>query len=520
MASDRVSVPAVPAAERPRADVAASAAALPQSAAVANPRVGAEALTFEDVLLVPARSDVLPKDADVSTRLGSVALPMPILSAAMDTVTDSRLAIAMARLGGLGTIHRNFPIPQQAAEVDKVKRSESGMIHDPITLGPDHLVRDAFDLMRRYAISGIPITDDGKLVGILTNRDLRFCKDLSVPISRVMTQQPLITAPEGTSLDQAQEMLHENRIEKLLIVDDAGHLRGMITVKDIMKSREFPHACKDSRGRLRVLAAVGVGEDEGLARARALVEAGVDGLCVDTSHGHTRSVMETTEQLRREFPDVLLVVGNVATREGTRDLIAAGADVIKVGIGPGSICTTRIVTGAGVPQFSAILACCEEAEKSGIAVVADGGIKYSGDITKALAAGAAAVMIGSLFAGTEEAPGEKVLFEGRSFKVYRGMGSIGAMERGARDRYYQRDVSLAKLVPEGIEGRVPYKGELAESIHQLVGGLRAGMGICGAGDLDTLRRTARFIRVTPGGLRESHPHDVAIAKDAPNYPMV
>ncbi|HUU46704.1 MAG TPA: IMP dehydrogenase [Acidobacteriota bacterium] len=481
-------------------------------------RFDREALTFEDVLLVPAKSDVLPKDVDVSTRLGGILLPIPILSAAMDTVTDSKLAIALARLGGLGTIHRNMPIDRQAAEVDRVKRSESGMIHDPITLGPDHPVHDAVEMMRRYSISGIPITENGRLVGILTNRDLRFCKDLSVSVRQVMTKQPLITAPEGTTLDTAQELLHENRIEKLLIVDEAGNLRGMITVKDIMKSRQYPRACKDNRGRLRVLAAVGVGAEEGLARGRALVEAGVDGLCVDTSHGHTRSVMETTERLKGEFPDVLIMAGNVVTQDGTRDLIAAGADVIKVGIGPGSICTTRVVTGAGYPQLSAILNCCEAAAKTGTAIVADGGIRYSGDISKALAAGANAVMIGSLFAGTEEAPGEKVLFEGRSFKVYRGMGSLGAMADGARDRYYQADEELSKLVPEGIEGRVAYKGELAESIHQLIGGLRAGMGMCGTPDLTTFSRQARFTRVTSSGLVESHPHDVAIAKEAPNYP--
>jgi len=475
-------------------------------------------LTFDDVLLVPAKSDVLPRDVDVTTRLGWLPLPIPIVSAAMDTVTEAKLAIAMARHGGLGTIHRNMTIDRQAAEVEKVKRSESGMIHDPITLGPDRPIRDALDVMRRYSISGIPITVNQKLVGILTNRDLRFCRDISVPIGSLMTKAPLITVREGASLESAQEILHENRIEKLLIVDDEGNLRGMITVKDILKSRQYPNACKDDRGRLRVLAAVGVGPQEGTARARALVDAGVDGLCVDTSHGHTRSVLAVTEQFKKSFPGVLLIVGNVATRAGARDLIAAGADVIKVGIGPGSICTTRVITGAGVPQLTAILECSDEADRTGTAVVADGGIKYSGDITKALAAGAAAAMIGSLFAGTEEAPGEKVLLEGRSFKVYRGMGSIGAMTEGARDRYYQDEEELTKLVPEGIEGRVPYKGELSDSIHQLIGGLRAGMGICGAQDIATLRRTARFVRVTAAGQRESHPHDVAITKEAPNYP--
>lgn len=481
-------------------------------------RIGGEALAFDDVLLVPARSDVLPNEVDVSTRLASLVLPIPLLSAAMDTVTEARLAISLARQGGMGIIHRNFPIDRQAAEVDKVKRSESGMISDPITLGPDRPLRDAVDLMRRFAISGIPITEGKKLVGILTNRDLRFRKDLSVSIGAVMTGQPLITVPEGTNLDSAQEILHQNRIEKLLIVDDGGNLRGMITVKDIMKSREFPHACKDARGRLRVGAAVGVGSQEGIARARALVDAGADCICVDTSHGHTRSVIETTERLKQQFPGVFLLVGNVATREGAHDLIAAGADAIKVGIGPGSICTTRVITGAGVPQLTAVLDCAEEAARTNTSVVADGGVKFSGDITKALAAGADAVMIGSLFAGTEEAPGEKILLEGRAYKVYRGMGSLGAMKEGARDRYYQADQDMAKLVPEGIEGRVPYKGELPDSVHQLVGGLRAGMGICGTKNLTELKTKSRFVRITSAGWRESHAHDVAITQEAPNYP--
>jgi IMP dehydrogenase len=481
-------------------------------------RIRGEALTFDDVLLVPARSNVLPKDVDVSTRLGDLKLVIPLLSAAMDTVTESRLAIAMARQGGLGIIHRNQPIDRQAAEVDRVKRSESGMIHDPITLGPDRPIRDAVELMRRFSISGIPVTEGRKLVGILTNRDLRFHKDLSVSVGAVMTRQPLITVPKGTDLSSAQEILHENRIEKLLIVDGDGNLCGMITVKDIMKSRQFPFACKDERGRLRVGAAVGVGPNEGLARAKALVDAGVDCLCIDTSHGHTQSVIDTAEQVKSHHPDVHLMAGNVATREGARDLIAAGADTIKVGIGPGSICTTRVITGAGIPQLTAILECAEEASKAGVTVVADGGIKYSGDLTKALAAGADAVMIGSLFAGTDEAPGEKVLLEGRSFKVYRGMGSLDAMALGASDRYYQSDEEIAKLVPEGIEGRVAYKGELADSVHQLIGGLRAGMGICGTPDLTTLKTKSTFVRVTSAGWRESHPHDVTITKEAPNYP--
>ena len=481
-------------------------------------RILGEALTFDDVLLVPAKSEVMPRETDISTRLGSLVLPIPIVSSAMDTVTESRLAIALARQGGVGTIHRNMSITDQAAEVEKVKRSESGMINNPITLTPDRPLRDALEVMRRFSISGIPVTESGRLVGIITNRDMRFQQDLSVAIGDVMTKAPLITVREGTDLNLAQEILHKNRIEKLLIVDDAGNLRGMITVKDIIKKGQYPDACKDERGRLRVLGAVGVGAHEGLARAQALVEAGVDGICIDTSHGHTKSVMETAQKVKSQYPNVLLIVGNVATRDGAHDLISSGADVIKVGIGPGSICTTRIVTGSGVPQLTAIMDCCEEAAKTGTAVIADGGIKYSGDITKALAAGAAAVMIGSLFAGTEEAPGEKVLLEGRSFKVYRGMGSIGAMTQGARDRYYQADEELSKLVPEGIEGRVAYKGELSETIHQLIGGLRAGMGICGAPDVPTLQRTSRFVRVTSAGLRESHPHDVAITKEAPNYP--
>jgi IMP dehydrogenase len=480
-------------------------------------RIRGQALTYDDVLLVPARSDVLPKEVDVSTSLGKLRLEIPILSAAMDTVTESRFAIALARQGGLGIIHRNMSIDEQAEHVDRVKRSESGMIHDPITLGPDRPIRDAVDLMRRFSISGIPITEDGKLVGILTNRDLRFHKDLSVSVSEVMTRQPLITVPQGTDLSQAQELLHENRIEKLLIVDDDNNLRGMITVKDIMKSRQFPGACKDERGRLRVGGAVGVGP-EGLTRAKGLVDAGVDCLCIDTSHGHTKTVMQTAEQIKGRFPDVHLIVGNVATRDGAHDLIAAGADTIKVGIGPGSICTTRVVTGAGVPQLTAVFDCAEEAAKTNTCVVADGGIKYSGDVAKALAAGAHAVMIGSLFAGTEESPGQKVLLEGRSFKVYRGMGSVDAMSLGARDRYYQEDEELAKLVPEGIEGRVAYKGELADSVHQIIGGVRAGMGICGARDLETLRQKATFVRITAAGIRESHPHDVTITKEAPNYP--
>lgn len=475
------------------------------------------ALTFDDVLLVPRRSAVLPKDVDVRSRLVErLPLSIPIVSAAMDTVTKAELAIALARQGGMGIIHRNMSVEQQAVEVDKVKRSESGMIVDPITLPPDHPIADAVEIMERFSISGIPITEGSKLVGILTNRDLRFQRDLTVKVGEIMTREPLITVPEGTTLDQAQDILHKNRIEKLLIVDDEGNLRGMITVKDIMKSRIYPNACKDERGRLRVGAAVGVGK-EIKNRVRRLVDAGIDCLCVDASHGHTESVLATVEMVKEEFPEVVLMAGNVATAEGTRDLIRAGADVVKVGLGPGSICTTRVITGAGVPQVSAILACAEEADKRGATVVADGGIRFSGDITKALAAGAASVMIGSLFAGTTESPGETILYEGRSFKVYRGMGSVSAMKTGSSDRYYQEDNEISKLVPEGVEGRVPFKGELADVVYQLVGGVRAGMGICGARNITELQEKTSFVRVSAAGMRESHPHDVAITKEAPNY---
>jgi len=480
-------------------------------------KIGERALTFDDVLLVPRRSGILPKDVDVRSNLvENLPLNIPLVSAAMDTVTEAKLAIALARQGGMGFVHRNMSPQLQAIKVDKVKRSESGMIIDPITLSPDRPIAEALEVMHRFSISGIPITKGSKLVGILTNRDLRFQRDLTVKIGEVMTKENLITVPEGTTLDQAQDILHKNRIEKLLIVDDDNHLRGMITVKDIMKSRIYPHACKDERGRLRVGAAVGVGK-ETEDRARMLVDAGVDCLCVDASHGHTESVLATVEMARKKFPDVTLMAGNVATADGTRDLISAGADVVKVGLGPGSICTTRVITGAGVPQISAILACAEEADKHGVNVVADGGIRFSGDITKALAAGAAAVMIGSLFAGMTESPGETLLYEGRSYKVYRGMGSVSAMKAGSSDRYYQEDNEISKLVPEGIEGRVPFKGELADVVYQLIGGVRAGMGICGARNIAELREKGRFVRVSAAGVRESHPHDVAITKEAPNY---
>jgi IMP dehydrogenase len=475
-------------------------------------------LAFDDVLLVPRKSDVLPRDVDVSTYLTKeIKLNIPILSAAMDTVTESRLAIALAREGGMGVIHKNLTVKEQAAEVDKVKRSESGMIVDPVTLPPDKMIGEALEVMKRFSISGIPITQKGKLVGILTNRDLRFEKDLTKKISRVMTQEKLIAVPEGTTLEQAKEILHKNRIEKLLIVDKKRNLKGMITVKDIMKNLQFPNSSKDSRGRLRVGAAVGVAQDI-LTRASALVSAGVDLLVIDSSHGHSRGVMEAVAKIKQKFPQVPLMAGNVATREGTEDLIRAGADCIKVGVGPGSICTTRVVIGAGVPQFTAIVDCSDAASKYNVPVIADGGVRYSGDVSKALAAGAAAVMIGSIFAGTEESPGETILFEGRTFKMYRGMGSIEAMRKGGKDRYFQEHLTEAKkLVPEGIEGRVPYKGNLSDSVYQLVGGLRAGMGICGAKNIKELSQKAEFVVITYAGLRESHPHDVIITKEAPNY---
>ena len=476
------------------------------------------ALTFDDVLLVPAKSEVLPRETDVSTRItGEVRLNIPILSAAMDTVTESKLAIALAREGGLGVIHKNMTVKRQASEVDKVKRSESGMIVDPITLSPDKLIGDALELMRTFSISGIPITQKGKLVGILTNRDLRFEKDLNRKIGQVMTKRNLITVPEGTTLEQAKEILHKNRIEKLLIVDKKKNLKGLITVKDIMKNLQFPNACKDQRGRLRVGAAVGIARDM-MDRTKALVEEEVDVVVIDSSHGHSQGVIKGVEKIKSKFPAVPLIAGNVATKEGTKDLILAGADCVKVGVGPGSICTTRVITGAGMPQITAILECAEMAEKHNVPVIADGGIKYSGDITKALAAGADAVMIGSLFAGTEESPGETVLLEGRSYKVYRGMGSLEAMKAGSRDRYFQEErTDTKKLVPEGIEGRVPYKGSLSDSVYQLIGGLRSGMGICGAKSIVELKRKGQFIQVTQAGLRESHPHNVTITKEAPNY---
>ncbi|MGO9612892.1 MAG: IMP dehydrogenase [Dissulfurispiraceae bacterium] len=473
-------------------------------------------LTFDDVLLLPARSDVLPKDVDVATKLTrNIKLTIPIISAAMDTVTESGLAIAIAREGGLGIIHRAMPPQRQALEIDKVKKSESGMIVDPITISPDSPISEALGLMSRYRISGVPVTLKGKLVGILTNRDMRFETNFKKKVSDIMTREKLITAPIGTNLDKAKKILHEYKIEKLPIVDDDFNLKGLITIKDIEKRKRYPLACKDRLGRLRVGAAIGVGE-EALYRAELLVKVGVDLLAIDTAHGHSKAVIDILRELKRRF-DVDVIAGNVATPEGTDDLIKAGADAVKIGIGPGSICTTRIVAGAGVPQLTAIKNCYQIASKSDIPLIADGGIKYSGDITKALAAGAHCVMIGSLFAGTDESPGETILYQGRSYKTYRGMGSLGAMQQGSKDRYGQEGVEREKLVPEGVEGRVPYKGPVSQSIHQLVGGICSGMGYCGCRNLEELRIKAQFIQITNAGLRESHVHDVIITKEAPNY---
>ncbi len=476
-----------------------------------------EGLTFDDVLLIPAESQVLPSDVDVTTQLTrSIRINIPITSAAMDTVTEHRLAIALAREGGVGFIHKNMSIEAQAEMVRKVKRSESGMITDPITMGPDKTVGDALDLMAEYRISGIPITTpDGDLIGIVTNRDLRFETDRSRPIRDLMTTRNLITVPEGTTLEQAKEILHAHRIEKLLVVDRRGKLSGMITVKDIMKQIEYPNACKDAQGRLRVGAAIGASGDY-LERADALVRVGVDVLAIDTAHGHAKGVLDAVVRLRERYPDVQLVAGNVSTGAATAALCERGVDAVKVGQGPGSICTTRVVTGAGMPQITAITECARVAARFGVPIIADGGIRYSGDIAKAIAAGAHSVMIGSLLAGTEESPGETILYEGRSYKSYRGMGSIGAMQQGSGDRYFQGGTGR-KLVAEGIEGRVPYKGPLSDTIFQLVGGLRSGMGYVGAKDIESMRRDARFIRISMAGLIESHPHDVTITKEAPNY---
>ena len=477
-----------------------------------------EGLTFDDVLMVPRRSDILPKEVDVSVQLSKkVKLSIPLISAAMDTVTEARMGIAMAREGGVGVIHKNMSMDKQASQVDNVKRSEHGVITDPFYLSPNHLIADAKALMSRYHISGVPITDENNiLVGILTNRDLRFEEDDSRSIHEVMTTKNLITAPEGTTLEEAKKLLGTYRIEKLPIVDKDFHLRGLITVKDIEKTIKYPNSAKDLNGRLLCAAAVGVSQDM-IDRVRSLVAAKVDIISIDTAHGHSSTVLNAVERIRAAFPDITIFAGNVATAAATKDLINAGADVIKVGIGPGSICTTRVVSGIGVPQITAIADCAEEAEKYGIRVIADGGIKYSGDIAKAIGAGASAVMLGSLLAGTEESPGQSEIYQGRSFKVYRGMGSMGAMDQsyGSSDRYFQEDAK--KLVPEGVEGRVPFKGSLSETVFQLIGGLRSAMGYCGTTGIEDLRQNAEFIRITSAGLIESHPHDIFITKESPNY---
>lgn len=474
-------------------------------------------LTFDDVVLVPRHSNIIPSEVDPSTQLTrNIRINIPILSAAMDTVTEGRLAIAIAREGGIGIIHRALSPDMQASEVDKVKKSESGMILSPITISPDHTIRDAHHLMATYRISGIPVTKNGKLVGILTNRDLRFENRLDLKVSQVMTKNNLVTAPEGTGLEQAQAILHEHRIEKLPVVNDLFELKGLITIKDIQKKIKYPFACKDEHGRLRVGAAVGVGPDVE-ERLERLTKAGIDLIVVDTAHGHSQSVLDKVKDIKSRYPDLEIMAGNVATSSATLDLIKAGADAIKVGVGPGSICTTRIVSGAGVPQLTAVADCAAIAKEHQIPLIADGGIKYSGDLTKAIAAGASCVMIGSLFAGTEESPGETVLYQGRTYKEYRGMGSLGAMERGGKDRYFQEGRESSKLVPEGIEARVPYKGNLAVMVYQLVGGLKAGMGYCGCRTIEELQQNAQFIQLTSAGLREAHVHDVVITKEAPNY---
>ncbi|MDA1642361.1 IMP dehydrogenase [Bacillus cereus group sp. TH177-1LC] len=479
-----------------------------------------EGLTFDDVLLVPAKSDVLPREVSVKTVLSeSLQLNIPLISAGMDTVTEADMAIAMARQGGLGIIHKNMSIEQQAEQVDKVKRSESGVISDPFFLTPEHQVYDAEHLMGKYRISGVPVVnnlDERKLVGIITNRDMRFIQDYSIKISDVMTKEQLITAPVGTTLDEAEKILQKYKIEKLPLVDNNGVLQGLITIKDIEKVIEFPNSAKDKQGRLLVGAAVGVTADA-MTRIDALVKASVDAIVLDTAHGHSQGVIDKVKEVRAKYPSLNIIAGNVATAEATKALIEAGANVVKVGIGPGSICTTRVVAGVGVPQLTAVYDCATEARKHGIPVIADGGIKYSGDMVKALAAGAHVVMLGSMFAGVAESPGETEIYQGRQFKVYRGMGSVGAMEKGSKDRYFQE--GNKKLVPEGIEGRVPYKGPLADTVHQLVGGLRAGMGYCGAQDLEFLRENAQFVRMSGSGLLESHPHHVQITKEAPNYSL-
>jgi len=476
-----------------------------------------EGLTFDDVLLVPAASAIVPREADISTRLSrGIRLNIPLISAAMDTVTEARMAIAIAQEGGIGFVHRNMPIAAQALEVEKVKKSESGMISDPVTVSPEQRIEDALAVMQRYHISGLPVTQDGKLVGILTHRDLRFERRLDRKVGDVMTKDNLVTAKPGVSLEQAKEILHANRIEKLLVVDDAYRLRGLITVKDIQKTIEYPLACKDDLGRLRCGAAVGVGPDRE-ERVEALLRAGVDVVAVDTAHGHSQNVLDAVRDIRANHRDLQIVAGNVGTEEGARALVKAGADGIKVGMGVGSICTTRIISGVGVPQLTAVLGAVKGVAGSDVPIIADGGVRWSGDISKAIAAGAHAIMIGSLFAGTEESPGETILYQGRTYKLYRGMGSIEAMKEGSRDRYFQGDEPDVKLVPEGIEGRVAYKGSLSFNIHQLVGGLKAGMGYCGCRTLEELQTQTRFMRISAAGMRESHVHDVVVTKEAPNY---
>ena len=477
------------------------------------------ALTFDDLLLVPAESTILPKDVDTRTSLtNNIIMNIPIVSAAMDTVTESQTAICMAREGGIGFIHRNMSIERQTLEVDKVKKSESGMIVDPITIEPEQKVKDALELMSRYKISGVPVVKGRRLVGILTNRDLRFETNLEQRVSNVMTKDKLVTVSQNISLEDSKKLLHKHRIEKLLVVDEDFNLKGLITIKDIEKIQKYPNACKDQLGRLRVGGAVGITDRE--ARVQALLNAGCDVICIDTSHGHSRGVLDAVRDTKKNFPACEIIAGNVATFEGAEALIKSGVDAVKIGVGPGSICTTRIVAGIGVPQMTAIMECAKASAKYGIPIIADGGIKYSGDITKALGAGAHCVMIGGLFAGTEESPGETVLFQGRSYKVYRGMGSLEAMKEGSRDRYMQDDIeSSLKLVPEGIEGRVPFRGSLSNSIYQIMGGVKAGMGYVGCGSIEEIRKKARFVRITPSGLRESHVHDVIITKEAPNYRM-
>ncbi len=482
-----------------------------------NDKFGPEALTFDDVLLVPARSEVLPRDVDVSTRLTkTIKLNTPLLSSAMDTVTEARMAIAMAREGGVGIIHKSMSIERQAEEVDKVKRSEHGIIADPVFVHPDDMIDEALKLMAKYRISGVPVVERGtrRLVGILTNRDLRFEDNWHQPVANAMTKENLITAPVGTSLDQAKDILRRRKVEKLPLVDAEGHLKGLLTIKDIEKAKKYPNSAKDGRGRLLCGAAVGNSPDL-LSRAGALVEAGVDVVVLDSAHGHSQGILDSLRTLKKSFPTLQVIAGNVATYDGCRDLIEAGADAVKVGIGPGSICTTRVVAGIGVPQITAVYECAQAAAATDTPIISDGGVKYSGDIVKAIAAGASAVMLGSLFAGTDESPGEMEIYQGRSFKVYRGMGSLGAMKEGSGDRYFQE--GAPKLVPEGIEGRVPYRGAVTETIFQLVGGLRAGMGYCGTPTIEDLRKNGKFRRITSAGLKESHPHDVHITKEAPNY---